>query len=315
MLIPHYTLQDEEELVGGLDKLIRKVKKKSRKLSYPDRRSPYAIGINDSLMVIGPPRGGLYGQSTEVVPTVPISYERSEVESIPSTPVHRKSEMPDISSISETGVQSPMVRPALSQMKHFQEEEERLKGEIDFLERDLRGTPTDTERDQWSRELTQRLEEMDTLQTDMKRLKKNMNKDDKHLLKQLQEHQRAQRAVEEAEKLKAENEKLGQQAELGRAELELNQAVDRAYEVFDKNKDQYIYYNAETGETIPLGGNKKNVPDKLQLAGKGAISIKDLKTSGLSTGWRGFFIVKPENSTASEIKGHLRPIIEKRRKM
>lgn len=251
MLLSPYSPNTENELVGDIDTLARKLRRKRLKLQYPDRRSPYAIDINDSVIVPRPSRSVFQSRGTVIAPSFPIGYESAAVETIPSTPVHRKSEIPDISSLAETGLSSPMARPAIGRMDYLLTEEERIKGEIAVLEGDLQGAPSEDDQRQWQAELVDYREKLDALQTDIRVLKQSLSTEDKHLVKQLKAEHRAQQAEEEAKKL---NEKLRVQSEQTNAAKALKAEYDRVF----ADHTKYIYFNLDTGKTVVLGTNKKD---------------------------------------------------------
>jgi hypothetical protein len=117
MLRPLIPFKIEDELVGDIDQLARKIRRKQLKYMYPDRRSPYAIDINDRMMVVGPGRHSIFqSDGPSFVADTFIGDEGSTIETIPSTPIKRRGSMPELFTAPETGVGTPVKPVSLSQI-------------------------------------------------------------------------------------------------------------------------------------------------------------------------------------------------------
>lgn len=107
MLIPIHPYRVEKELVGDIDKLNKKAKKERRKLYEPERRSPFAIDINNQATTVIPSRGSIFAPAQQFIAIAPSG---PTIETVPGTPLKRRvseGRAPSIKSIFPSGEQTP----------------------------------------------------------------------------------------------------------------------------------------------------------------------------------------------------------------
>ncbi len=307
---PSYPYQTEKELVGDIDLMAKKAKKKRLKHLYPDRRSPYAIDINDSLRAAVPPRASIFQSSGPViVPTVPLSGETVDVETIPSTPVKHQSYEHDVSSVSETGYHTP----AFTKIEVLQQRIKECDGEIAFFEGKLKGHVAEEDRQQYQKEMEEYKEKREKAYKKLQGLKNTMSGDERMALKRMEDLKARQEAEEKARKLEEEKIKLEKASAIRKAESDLESAVNAEYKrimVDTVMKGRYFFYQPQTAKIFTLKTNKADSVNTLRnvtgyMISEGDIMPKEVKH--FNAGKEDHFIIaKESDAKESDIKAVIR---------